>query len=119
MNKKLSLAVIGLLVLGCFAFMFALPGDTGINVTRNVQGAYTNGTWTGTYSDVMNATQDVFNLYGDFGTLLGQNVGNTLSATIQMFIYTILVVMPFAVVLGLIATAIVMVRKGGNKMRGR
>ena len=121
MNRKLSVAFVGLVVLATFVVLFALPGgeETGISVSRNAQGAYSNGTWTGTYAEVMNATQDVFNLYGDFGTLLGQNVGNTLSATIQLFIYTLLVVMPFAVVLGLIATAVYMVRSSGERMKTR
>jgi len=87
--------------------------------TQNAEASYnaTSGVWHGIYSDVMNATQGIFDLYGDIGTLMGLNIGNTLSATIQLFIFTILVLMPFAVIVGVVMTAIVMIKVSGKKFR--
>jgi len=119
MKKIKSMAVFGIVFLSAMFGMMILPnlGFEKVSPVTNVQGAWNGTAWTGPYSDVMNATQDIFNLYGDIGSLLGQNIGNTLSATIQLFIYSILVIMPFAIVFGVVITAIMMVKGKAGKLK--
>lgn len=118
MNKKnVTLGLVAMLVIGALFGLTALPDNKHVNVSQTSTAAWDGANWTGDYSDALNATQGVFDLYTDMGTLLGQNIGTTLSATINLFIFAIMVIMPFAVVIGIVATAVVLTRKNGRKMR--
>jgi len=118
--KTKTVVVVAFLVMAIAVGLMAIPEESAVaplNPVANSEGAYnaTSETWSGTYAEVMNATQDIFDLYGDIGTLMALNIGNTLSATIQLFIFSILVLMPFAIIVGVAVTAIVMIKASTRK----
>ena len=116
--KRFGLIVAMALIVSGFMF-FAPTISQKYTPVMNTQAVYneTSGEWEGTYADVMDAFEGVFELFTDFGTLLGQNVGSSLSATIQVFIYSGMVLIPLAVVIGIVATAVVMVKASGRKFK--
>ena len=97
----------------------ALPSEKVQKVSPfgSAQAAYneTSEEFEGEYSTVMESLEDVFELFTDIGTLLSLNIGSALSATIQIFLFTGMVLLPIAVVAGLVAIAVTMFRSAGRK----
>jgi len=109
MNTKLFATFVALAFI--VSGMAMITPNKAINVATPSFNGGIPGNWTGTYSAVMNATEDVFILLGDTSTLLSEYAGTITVLAITLVIVAIMGVIPIAFAIGLFMFAFGKVQK--------